>query len=310
MSHLTHLRTFLEAYRLRSFSKAAERIAITQPAASQHIQALESLTGKPLFVRSARGVTPTAAADELARAVAPFLDGLEQKLATFRTSSESAAGTVHIAGPGDFIHSELGWRLAPMMQRGFSFRLHTGNRSQIYELLGDHSVDLAVTSSAPNEKEYDYAHLLTERMYIVFSPLLLGKLSLQPTAAELEAVPLLAFDEDLALVRPLWTKLFQNAPYFQAALTIPDLRTIKDLVVAGHGWTVLPDYQCEGLIQSGMLVPGSHKADSPTNTLFLTWHKGIQLKSHVVSTRDFILSAFSTRNSETSDCCPPDDTTP
>ncbi|EFA9168772.1 LysR family transcriptional regulator, partial [Escherichia coli] len=36
MSHLSHLRTFLEAYRSGSFSKAAELLGITQPAASQH----------------------------------------------------------------------------------------------------------------------------------------------------------------------------------------------------------------------------------------------------------------------------------
>lgn len=92
MSHLTHLRTFLDAYRLKSFSKAAERLGITQPAASMHIQALETLVGKPLFIRRARGVAATEAADELARSVGPFLDGLEMKLASYRTGS-SLGGT-------------------------------------------------------------------------------------------------------------------------------------------------------------------------------------------------------------------------
>ena len=59
MSHLSHLRTFLEAYRSGSFSKAAELLGITQPAASQHIQSLETLVGKRLFIRQARGVTAT-----------------------------------------------------------------------------------------------------------------------------------------------------------------------------------------------------------------------------------------------------------
>ncbi|MGU0160622.1 LysR family transcriptional regulator [Escherichia coli] len=73
MSHLSHLRTFLEAYRSGSFSKAAElHRASTQPAASQHIQSLETLVGKRLFIRQARGVTATEAADELARSVSPF----------------------------------------------------------------------------------------------------------------------------------------------------------------------------------------------------------------------------------------------
>ena len=55
MSHLIHLRTFLEVYRSKSFSKAAESLAITQPAASLHIQSLESFIGNKLFIRQSRG---------------------------------------------------------------------------------------------------------------------------------------------------------------------------------------------------------------------------------------------------------------
>ncbi|MDX4938186.1 MULTISPECIES: helix-turn-helix domain-containing protein [Klebsiella pneumoniae complex] len=73
MSHLTHLRTFLEAYRSGSFSRAAQVLGISQPAASQHIQSLEVLTGKRLFIREARGVKATEAADELARAISPYI---------------------------------------------------------------------------------------------------------------------------------------------------------------------------------------------------------------------------------------------
>ncbi|ENM1020161.1 TPA: LysR family transcriptional regulator [Klebsiella variicola] len=79
MSHLTHLRTFLEVYRVRSISQAAVNLGITQPTASLHIQAIEMFVGKPLFIRQPRGVASTGAADELARSVAPHLDSLEMK---------------------------------------------------------------------------------------------------------------------------------------------------------------------------------------------------------------------------------------
>lgn len=88
MSHLDHLRTFIEAYRLQSFSRAAESLGMTQPAASLHIQALEAFVGKPLFVRRARGVTATEAADELARAIGPMIDGLETRMASYRSGGE------------------------------------------------------------------------------------------------------------------------------------------------------------------------------------------------------------------------------
>ena len=84
--HLTHLRTFLDVYRSQSFSRAAEHLGITQPAASLHIQALEALVGEPLFIRRARGVTATDAAIALAQSVGSHIDGLEAKLASYRAT--------------------------------------------------------------------------------------------------------------------------------------------------------------------------------------------------------------------------------
>ncbi len=128
MSHLDHLRTFLEAYRLKSFSRAAERLGITQPAASLHVQALEAFVGKPLFLRRARGVSATAEADELARSVGPMLDGLERKLASYRLGGE-LGGTVHIAGPSDFIYAKLATGLSPLLAQGFRIRSTPATRS-------------------------------------------------------------------------------------------------------------------------------------------------------------------------------------
>jgi DNA-binding transcriptional LysR family regulator len=63
-----------------------------------HLQALEPLVGKPLFARKARGVIATEAADELARSVGPLPDGLETKLASYKTGN-TLGGAIHIARP-------------------------------------------------------------------------------------------------------------------------------------------------------------------------------------------------------------------
>ena len=292
MSHLDHLRTFIEAYRLQSFSRAAESLGMTQPGASLHIQALEAFVGKPLFVRRARGVTPTEAADELARAIGPMLDGLETRLASYRLGGE-IGGTVHIAGPSDFIYSKITSGLAPLMAQGFQIRLHTGNRERIYSLLNSSTVDLAITASMPDERSHCFARLLTERFLLVMAPHLAKALGKQPTEQGLAKLPLIAFDEDLPLIRPVWTALFRFAPTLQAALTIADLRIIQDLVVKGHGWSVLPDYQCTEALESGRLVTITPLQDAPTNNLYLVWKKASMRNPSIVHVRDFILGLFS-----------------
>ena len=80
MSDLTRLRTFLEAFRAGSLSRAAERLSLSQPTATAHLQTLEGAVGKPLFERFPRGLKPTPAAEALARSIAPHLDALEQAL--------------------------------------------------------------------------------------------------------------------------------------------------------------------------------------------------------------------------------------
>ncbi len=63
LDYRTH--TFLEVYRQRSFTRAAENLLITQPAASQHSRQMETHYGCTLFVKTGRGIEPTAAADLL-----------------------------------------------------------------------------------------------------------------------------------------------------------------------------------------------------------------------------------------------------
>ncbi|MBE3597166.1 MAG: LysR family transcriptional regulator [Hydrogenibacillus sp.] len=58
---------FVAVYELKNFTRAAERLYLTQPAVSGH-QQLEATFGVQLFTRSPRKVVPTAAGEAHARA--------------------------------------------------------------------------------------------------------------------------------------------------------------------------------------------------------------------------------------------------
>ncbi|WP_433372163.1 LysR family transcriptional regulator [Actinoplanes sp. CA-142083] len=59
------LRSFVTAVRTGSISRAATALGHTQPALSQQLRKLESAVGRPLLYRSASGVSPTRAGEEL-----------------------------------------------------------------------------------------------------------------------------------------------------------------------------------------------------------------------------------------------------
>lgn len=64
----------------RNLTRAAERLAVTQPAVSATLNRLRDAFGDPLFVRSARGVTPTARALALAGPIKRILADIEAVL--------------------------------------------------------------------------------------------------------------------------------------------------------------------------------------------------------------------------------------
>lgn len=59
------LETFVEVVKLKSFSKAAEKLFLTQPTITSHIQNLENELGTILINRSGKKITPTGAGDLL-----------------------------------------------------------------------------------------------------------------------------------------------------------------------------------------------------------------------------------------------------
>ena len=57
---LRQLEIFVTAYEKGSLSRAAECLNTSQPNVSKNIRALEEELGRPLLVRSGKGVQPTA----------------------------------------------------------------------------------------------------------------------------------------------------------------------------------------------------------------------------------------------------------
>ncbi len=78
---LNALRAFEATARLRSFSVAAEELAVTHGAVSRHIRTLEDALGFPLLTRGAHGTVPTAEGQRLA-------EGLSAAFGMIQTSLE------------------------------------------------------------------------------------------------------------------------------------------------------------------------------------------------------------------------------
>jgi DNA-binding transcriptional LysR family regulator len=97
---LRHLVYFREVARTLHFRKAAEALAVAQPALSRQIAQLEAALGAALFTRSRRKVELTAAGRALVERVEPILRGLAAVPGELRGLVEGETGRVRVGFTG------------------------------------------------------------------------------------------------------------------------------------------------------------------------------------------------------------------
>jgi DNA-binding transcriptional LysR family regulator len=93
---LRHLRYFVAAVEEGSMQGAARRMNVAQPALSRQIRDLEASLACELFVRGARGVTPTRAGQAFYREVLTLLGGLDEAGRRARRMGLDQAGAVRL----------------------------------------------------------------------------------------------------------------------------------------------------------------------------------------------------------------------
>lgn len=81
-------RSFTEAVKWKSMSKAADKLSLTQPAISKHIRHLEAAYGVELFRRGAAGVELTEAGELFLERIAPVVQALSEIEAEMRPFAE------------------------------------------------------------------------------------------------------------------------------------------------------------------------------------------------------------------------------
>ncbi len=108
---------FIAVARARSFTRAAARLRVTQPALSYTIRALEEKLGVPLLVRSTRGVSPTEAGQRLLDRLAPEFDEIETEIHSLGELRDEPVGTLRITAIDYAIRSVLWPKLAKFLPK-------------------------------------------------------------------------------------------------------------------------------------------------------------------------------------------------
>ncbi|EDY60660.2 MULTISPECIES: LysR family transcriptional regulator [Streptomyces] len=289
---LNLLRTFLSVYRTGSFTAGARLLGLSQPTVTTQIRTLERQLGRELFERRARGVTPAPYADELAARIVQPLDSLAAVAGATGSAEDGPAEPVHLAGPAELLSRCVLPGLAHLVERGVRLRITPGLTEPLLDDLRAGRHDLVIATFRPRGRTLTALPLNDEEFVLVAAPAWARRIGApEHLAAALHGVPLIAYAEDLPIVRRYWRHVFGRRLVRQPALTMPDLNGVKAAVVGGSGFTVLPRYLCAGELASGALALLHDPDDPPINTAFLVQRPGTSGNPHVALTRDHLLQA-------------------
>jgi DNA-binding transcriptional LysR family regulator len=94
--NINDLIALLAVAREGSFTRAAAKLGVSQPALSRTISSLEARLGLRLLTRSTRSVAATEAGERLIQTVGPHFDGIEAGLSALTELREKPAGSLRI----------------------------------------------------------------------------------------------------------------------------------------------------------------------------------------------------------------------
>lgn len=240
---IQNLRAFIAVAEAGSFSLAAEKLHLTQPAVSKRIAQLEEQLGAALFDRIGRNTSITEAGAALlphARSVLAELQAAEQSV---RDLAGEVAGRLSLATSHHIgLH-----RLPPVLSSfsaaypGVQIDIDFMDSEQAYDLILHGEIELAVVTLSPEQ----VPKLVTQPVW--HDPLDFMAQREHPLAGA-ESLSLECLSEHPAILPGLNTytgqivkRLFdQRGLPLNVSLATNYLETIRMMASVGLGWTVLP----------------------------------------------------------------------
>ncbi|MEU6373851.1 LysR family transcriptional regulator [Streptomyces sp. NPDC046909] len=296
---LALLRTFVTVHRAGSFTRAAALLGLSQPAVTSQIRTLERQLGRPLFLRQARGVTPTTIGDELAHKAAPHLDALVE-ITESGLDEDSSLRTLHLAGPPEFTAERALPALTELTGedgQGFALRASFGNAEETLEGLAAGHHDLAISTARPRGALLTATTLCDEVHVLVASPHWARQINSgtlrRKGAPALENLPVVEVHESLPFVSRYWASVFDSRPATPGTVIVPDLRAVLACAAAGAGLAVLPSYLAAPALERGEVVALHHPAVPPLRTYFLVVRTGTLAMPHIARAHEWLLRTAS-----------------
>ena len=273
------LAAFCAVVERKSFSQAAERLGVTQPAVSLQVRSLEKRLGRKLLDRSGRRVEPTEAGLALYRGAQRML-ALEGQLIEELNAGEEGelGGTLEVGastGPGSTVVPVL---LCEFQREnpGVAVSLSISDTQSVVDRVAERELELGVVGAARRHRGVVFEPFFRDEVVLACPPghRFAGR---SVSLEELREEPLIVMQEGAGVrqviedeLRRAGTRLRDLEPRLELGLQ----ESVKSAVAAGHGVTFISRTAIEADLAAGTLQTARVKGLEPSREISLVRSSG------------------------------------
>jgi DNA-binding transcriptional LysR family regulator len=250
------LEAFLAVVEHAGFSRAAERLGVSQPTVSQLVGSLERAVGAPLLVRGRGTVRPTAAGRALLPHAARLLAEAEAAAQAVLSADRDARRQLRVAAGEALATHVLPRAVAALRIRlpGLVTTFVVGDEARTVEALRGGEVDAALLTDRTDARDLDTVDVAPGRLVLVVAAD--DPLSARGPvrAADLAGLTLVVRDAGTVNRREVEAMLSTAGVEPGSRLVASSLEAVKRCVEAGLGVTIVPSIAVVRELAEGRLV--------------------------------------------------------
>lgn len=281
------LRLFDSVAEAGSFTEAARRLHMSQPALSRQIAALEDSLGAKLFHRHARGLAMTHEGEQLRAATADMHERIDRAAQAIDASRDRPTGTIRLTTTVSFGSTWLARQLGDFLDRYPDISVHL-MLTDVDLDLAKREADVAIRFHRPFQTELMQRPLAGIRHHLCASADYLARHGRPQSVADLDQHRLIAYGEAAPdyLKGINWIlELGHEGNPRAAALTINNSHGVLQAVEAGAGIAALPSYLIRTSAHVEVVLP---ELEGPVFRTFFTYPAELRRSLRIAALRDFL----------------------
>lgn len=293
MDRWTEMELFVQVAETGSLNRAAEKLGLSNAAASRHLSALEERLGARLVERNTRRLYLTETGQDFVRRCRGILADVQEAEAAVNASTQNPTGLLRVTASLSFSVLHIAPLLDAYTSRYPQVSVHVEVANRYLDII-DNNIDVAIrTRETEPDSGITIRRLAETRRILAASPGYMAKHGTPRDLDELSLHRLLIYTNannpnELRFTRDASTRVL----HVRGLLESNDGQVLRAAALAGMGILVQPTYILWDDLQAGRLVPLLNDWELPRLTMNIAYPSRKYLSAKVRTFIDFVADHF------------------